>query len=224
MEVLAMLPRSHDRTNQDTECRDVAIGSHGRSGAEKPTLAAGRRSRRFLSIRGDNIVMTVMIFAAVIGLTRFGSHVTRQAQGPVPADSLGAGMVVRAEPIRLWLPQTVAELVKRQAQTRSVLTFVDLQCFLEIQHQQRLWYALTTRAHLANGEVHDLTYIRFIYDNNPMFRESPGIPTNPAYPFWDLSKAAVHVIPEEFQERNPHTVMLELLGKPAPNPDRQRFP
>jgi hypothetical protein len=218
-----MLPRSDDRTNKDTECRDVAISSHGSSGTERPTLAAGRRSRRFLSIRRDNIVMTVMIFAAVIGLTRFGSHVTRQAQEPVPADAPGAGMVVRAEPLRLWLPQTLAELVKRQSQTRSVLSFVDLQRFLELQHEQRLWYALTTRAYLANGEVHDLTYIRCPYDNNPMFQESPGIPTNPAYPFRDLSKAAVHIIPEEFLERDPHKVMLQLLGKPAPNSDRQNI-
>jgi hypothetical protein len=57
-----------------------------------------------------------------------------------------------------------------------------------------------------------------------MFQESAGIPTNPAYRFWDLSKAALHVIPEEFLERNPQKVMLQRLGKPAPNPDRQRFP
>jgi hypothetical protein len=215
MEVLAMLPRSLDRTNKDTECRDVPIGSHGGSGTQTPKPAAGRRSRRFLSIRGDNIVMTVMIFAAVIGLNRFGSHVTRQAQEPLPAESPGSGMVVRAEPLRLWLPPTLAELVKRQAQTRSVLTFVDLQRFLELQHQQRLWYALTTRAYHANGESTDLTYIRCPFDNNPMFQESPGIPTNPAYPFWDLSKATVHVIPEEFLERNPQKVMLQLLGKPG---------
>ena len=151
MEVLAMLRRRHDRTNKDTKCRDVPIGSHGGSGTQTPKPAAGGRSRRFLSIRGDNIVMTVMIFAAVIGLNRFGSHVTRQAQEPLPAESPGSGMVVRAEPLRLWLPPTLAELVKRQAQTRSVLTFVDLQRFLELQHQHVV-LAAVERLEAADGE------------------------------------------------------------------------
>ncbi len=59
---------------------------------------------------GQTRFFTMIVFAAgVMGLARLSFHVARQAHELEPASRSGAGIIVRTEPIRLWLPQTLIE-------------------------------------------------------------------------------------------------------------------
>jgi hypothetical protein len=228
LKVSAMLLSGHEPIDKDAERHEVAIASHVVPGWQEPTLDTGRSSQRFLSIRGGNILTMIVIIAAVMALTLFATHVTRQPQECEPADAISAAIIVRSELLRLWLPRTLAELAKRQAQSPIVRTHDDLQQFLDLQHQQDLWYALSIRAYQANGIFSDVTYIRKA-DDSEYFRElveilaaAAGNP--PYYPTMDLSRASVHVIADEFLKREPREVMAELLGQPAPTADRESSP
>ena len=147
-----MLLPGHERSDKDAERHDVAIASHGLAGWDEPTLAIGAPSRRSLAIWRGNAFMTIVIVAAVVGFSRFGSDANRQAQKLEPADRAGAHVFVRSEVLRVWLPRTLTELARRESQSRSIRSHEELRRILELQHQQDLWYALTMRAHQADGE------------------------------------------------------------------------
>jgi hypothetical protein len=228
LEVSAMLFSGHEPIDKEAERHEVAIACQGVPGWEEPTRVTGRSSQRFLSIRGGNILTMIVIVAAVTALTRFATHMTRQPQECEPVDATSAGIIVRSELLRLWLPRTLAELAKRQAQSPFVRTRDDLQQFLDLQHQQDLWYALTIRAYEVNGIFSDVTYIRKAGDSL-YFRELLDILAtaagNPPYsPTSDLSRASVHVIADQFMKGEPREVMAELLAYPAPTADRERSP
>jgi hypothetical protein len=169
--------------------------------------------------RLGSIMMTIVIVAAVVGLTRFASHVTRQAQELTFADAPGAGNVIRTEVLHVWLPQTLFERSKHQSPQRS----------LELQGRENFWYAVTTRAHQVNGEFADVTFIRRPCDDPEHFPElleflaaAGGNP--PIDPDANFSKAEVHIIAEKLPKRGPREVMAELLGHPSPARDQDRSP
>ena len=137
-----------------------------------------------------------------------------------PADRPGSGIIVRSELLRLWLPQTLTELAKRQSQFRVVRTHEELQRFLELQDRKDLWYALTMRGHQVNGDFVDITFIRWPYDDPLHFPElleilatAAGNP--PRDPDADFSTASVHIIANDSLNREPREVIAELLGHPS---------
>jgi hypothetical protein len=215
LKVFAMLLSGHEPIDKDATRHHVAIASHGVAGWEAPAQSTARCSRRFRSIRGGNILMMITIVAAVLGLTRLAPHVPRNAQEPEPDAKLF--VIVRSEVLCIWLPQTLTELAKRQAQSRFVRTHEELQRFLDLKHQQTLWYALSMRAYDANGEFSDVTCIRRPYDDSLYFPEVVAIlatvaGTPPHEPNSDFSRASVHIIADEFLNGEPREVMAELLG------------
>jgi hypothetical protein len=178
--------------------------------------------------RRGNILMMIVVVAAVIGLIRLASHVTRNAHAREPVGGAADFMVIRTELLCLWFPRTLTELAILQAQSPLVRTYDDLQQFLDLRHQHDLWYALTIRGHQANGAFSDVTYIRWANDSL-YFRElldflSTAAGNPPYYPTSDLSSTSVHVIADEFLKREPREVMAELLGYRAPAADRERSP
>jgi hypothetical protein len=206
-----------------------AICSHRIPGRDESTPGPCQSSQRFLSIRRDNILMALIVFAAVIGLDRFAAHVSRQNEELAPDDYPGAGVIVHSEVVRLWLPQTLIECAKLESLSRFVRTHEELRRFLELRRQQNLWYALTIRGYQVNDEFSDVTYIKRPYDDNQCFQEllvilatAAGNP--PGEPTSDLSKASIHVISDEFLTRDPRKVMAELQDDSAPSLDKYHFP
>jgi hypothetical protein len=160
----------------------------------------------------------ILVFAAgVMVLAGVSAHVARRTQEVEPANQPGAGIIVRTDVLRLWLPQEVTELSKRQSQSLVVRTHEELQRFLELQDRRRLWYALTIRGHQLNGKVVDLKFIRWPYGDPRHFPEfldilatAAGHP--PRDPNTDYSKASVSIIAQEVTKREPHAVMAELVN------------
>ena len=73
------------------------------------------------------------------------------------------------------------------------------------------------RGYAANGEFSDLTYVRRPCDDRTHFQEvlavlatAAGNP--PRSTISDFSKASIHIIDDEFLDREPREVMEELLG------------
>ena len=201
---------------------DAATASRGFAESPEPILETGPPPRQFLSIWGGTIFMILVFAAGVMGLVGFSFHVARRAHEVQPVDQAGAGIIVRSELLRLWLPQELTDLSKRQSQPMVVRTHEELQRLLERQDRRRLWYALTFRAHQVNGKVVDLTFIRRPYDDPGHFPEfldilatAAGNP--PRGPDEDYSKASVSIIAQEPSKREPRDVMAELLTGPFPN-------
>ena len=91
--------------------------------------------------------MTIVMATAVMGLARFAARVTQQTQESCSANLPGAGIIVRSEVLRLWLPQTLVELAKSQPQSPPLRTHAELQRLLEGQDQKALVVRrVTTRA------------------------------------------------------------------------------
>jgi hypothetical protein len=201
---------------------DAAIASRGFARSEEPILGTGSPPRRFPSIRGGTIFMIFVFAAGVMGLAGLSFHVARRAHELEPADQPGAGIIVHSELLRLWLPQELTDLSKRQSQSLVVRTHEELQRLLERQDRRRLWYAVTFRAHQLDGKVVDLTFIRRPYDEARHFPEflnvlatAAGNP--PRDPDADYSKASVSIIAREPSKREPRDVMAELLNGPFAN-------
>ncbi len=160
----------------------------------------------------------ILVFAAgLMGLVGLSFHVARRAHEVEPVDQPGAGILVHSELLRLWLPQELTELSKRQSQSLVVRTHEELQRFLELQDRRRLWYALTFRAHQLNGKVVNLTFIRWPYDDPHHFPEFLNILATaagnpPRDPDADYSNASISIIAQEATKREPHAVMAELVN------------
>jgi hypothetical protein len=54
-------------------------------------------------------------------------------------DRPGGGIVVRTEVLRLWLPEPLSKLAKRQSRTPVPRDHGELQRILELDHQEDLW-------------------------------------------------------------------------------------
>jgi hypothetical protein len=192
---------------------------HELAGSEEPVFNASPTLPRLFRVWGDKVAMGIMIAATVIGLARLASHATQPDRDLEPDDCSGAGMIVRYEVLHLWLPESLTELAKRQYQSPGVRVHEELQRFLELQDQEDLWYALTTRGHQVNGDFADLTFIRRPYYDPHHFPElldvlatAAGNP--PRYPNEDFSTASVHIMPGESLKRGPQEVIAELLRVP----------
>jgi hypothetical protein len=136
----------------------------------------------------------------------------REARGPA-----GGGIIIRSEVLRVWLPQTLIDLAKRQTKPSRIRNFEELHRILEDRNQQDVWYALTSRGHQESGEFIDLTVIRWPDRDSRNFPElldvldvASGHP--PSEPGADFSNASIAVLPEDSLKREPRDVMRHALG------------
>jgi hypothetical protein len=172
---------------------------------------------KVVAIGGRKLFTLIVIGGGSLGLTLFASHLARQDRVPEPDNHPGSGIIVRSEVLRLWLPQTLIELAKRQTLPSRIRTHEELQRTLECLCQRDVWYALTARAHKVNGERVDLTTIRWPYRDSRYFPELLDVlalaagepPSDPTPGFSDVS---ISVLPDDSLKREPREVMREVLG------------
>ena len=203
------LPGSESR-NVDAESLDTAMRGRISSGPQRPR-------GRFLTRWGSALLMMMVLGGGVIGLIGLSVHIARQDTEIEPTHHSGAGMIVRSEPVHLWLPRTLTELAQRQSRSGVILSHEDLRRFLEVEGRRDLWYAMTARAYQVNGDATDITIIRWPYDDATHLPELLEILAtvggNPPHrPDADFSKATVHMIGPESQKCEPREVMAEMLA------------
>jgi hypothetical protein len=207
----------HNGKSTARERYDEVVIPHDLGDSKKSIAAPGRTPRR-LAIWGGNVVMAIAVVTAGVGLTRFGSHVAQQADKLEPVEAGGAGVIVRSEVLCLWLPPALSESAKRESQSGVSRTHEDLRRFLDAQHQQDLWYALTMRGFQVNGDFTDLTIIRRPYDDRahlPALLDilATAAGERPREPAGEFANATVRVIPKELLKLEPRQAVAELLGR-----------
>jgi hypothetical protein len=227
--VIALLLPGNESKSIDAEPRDAAIAHRNLAALAGPTFTASPTHPRFQTIWGGVVFMMIVVAVGMYGLASFSLHVANQAQELDLADRPGAGITVRSEIIRLWLPKTVIDLAKSQSSSRTVRTHDELQRFLELRDQKAMWYAQTTRGYQVDGNAVDITLIRRPYDEPQNFPEllevlsitagNQPLSLNAAF-----SKAPVHVIDPELSKREPREVMTQLLRQRSPTPDDELRP
>jgi hypothetical protein len=161
--------------------------------------------------------MGTLILAAAIGISHLPSQATRPSRQLELDDGPAAGIIVRAELLHLWLPESLTELAGRQPESAVVPTHQELRSLLERLGQESLWYALTFRCHQVDGDAADVTFTRQPYDDPQYFQEflavlatAAGNP--PRHSAADFSKATVHLIPGDLSKSQPREAMEELLS------------
>ena len=159
------------------------------------------------------------IFAAgVLALAMIPVPEARDAQEPGAASSPGAGIIVRAEPIRLWIPRALFELGQTQPRCRVINSHSELRRALERENLKHLWYAVTMRAYQANGEILDITLTRRPFDDADYFAQLQDIlaaTQNAASAAGSSSSpVSIHIIPQEYECREPLKVMAQMLSQP----------
>jgi hypothetical protein len=179
------------------------------------TVAAG--GRKFLTL--------IVIGAGSLGLFLFARQLARQDQVSEAKNHPGGGIIVRSEVLQLWLPRTLIELAKCQTEPSRIRTHGELQRILEGRDQRDAWYALTTRAHLVNGDFVDLTIIRWPYRDSRYFPElldvlavAGGHP--PSDPNAGFSNVSISILPDDSLTREPRAVMRDALGMDLKKPAR----
>ncbi len=177
---------------------------------------AQRLRRRNRLIVGGPIVMVLIFAVSIYAFTRSDWHPARPDQELEPGNVPGSGMAVRTEALHLWLPEAFSELAKRDSSLPRAHTRAEMQRYLEIRKQERLWYALTLRMYPANGRSTDITYIRRPYDDPREFAElldligelSGDISVDPTA---DFSNVTIQIVPDALSKNDPHEVIAELL-------------
>jgi hypothetical protein len=172
--------------------------------------------KRPLLIGGERVVMALVLAGALFALTRFAKHAARPDQ-ELDADNIpGGGVFVRTEALRLWVPEELSELVRRDESESAAPVRGELERCLEQRRRKGLWYALTTRAYQVDGRFTDLTVVRRPYDNPQHFSELLELLASlagevPGDSIEDFSTLKIHVLPEELSRADPSEIIGGLL-------------
>ena len=167
--------------------------------------------------RRTTLVIWLVTGAGLTALATVAYDVARLDQAQEASGQPGGGIIIRSEVLRVWLPQSLIDLAKRQTQPSMIRTLEELQRILEDRNQRDVWYALTSRGHQASGEFIDLTVIRWPYRDSRYFPElldvlavASGHPASE--PGADFSDVSISVLPDDVLEREPRDVMRYVLG------------
>jgi len=206
----------------DREFKHPTAERHGAADAlinwRGAVFATGRPLKRYIALWGEKVVMGTLVVAALMGLAGLSSRVVQPDRQDEENDRPGGGIVVRSEVLRLWLPEPLIVLAKRQSRAPVLRDHGELQRFLELDHQEDLWFALTIRGHQANGGFADITFIRRPYADSEYFPELLNVlavaagnpPDYPTVDLLDFSTASVHVIPTELCNHDPREAIADL--------------
>ena len=161
--------------------------------------------------------LAVSLGAGAIALAILGRTLNRQNQVVEADQHAGGNIIVRNEVVRLWLPQTLLELAKRQTANTVIRTHDDLRRTLDGQHQRNVWYALTVRGHQVSGEFGDITFIRWPHRDTRNFPElldvlAVAAQRPPRDTPMDYSVATLYVVPDHLVDREPREVIGEVLA------------
>jgi hypothetical protein len=159
--------------------------------------------------------MGIVVSAFVMGLTCLAFHSAEPGRQDEDDNRLSGGIIVRSEVLLVWLPEPLSVLAKDQSLPPALRDHGELQRFLELEHQEDLWYALTIRSHQANGSLAEITFIRRPYTDSQFFPELLAVLAtvagNPPHDATvDFSTASVLVMPAGSWKRDPRRVIAEL--------------
>jgi hypothetical protein len=215
-----MLFSDADSREIDTLARHAAIARPISNGLHEPLLCSVPRARRSQTCWTGTLLRMMIFAAGVLALATIPVPEAREPQEPGVASSPGAGIIVRSERIRLWMPRTLIELGQRQPGRRVINSHTELRRTLECENLKHLWYAVTMRAHQANGEFVDITLTRQPYAAADSFAELQDIlaatqnAASDAGPDSRSSRVSIHIIPQEYEKRAPLEVMAQMLSQP----------
>jgi hypothetical protein len=221
-----------DSENPSSRSRTSPAFGHDLAGSAGPIGTTGRSFWRLVKFWGATVSITVVLVVALIGISRVAPRASRPDREFETNDRSRGSRTIRLEVLRLWLPEALIWLAKRQSRSSVIRDHEELQQFLELQNLEDLCYALTIRAHQASGAFADITFIRHPYDDPYHFPElmdvlasAAGNPPPFSSPFKaDFSTAAVQVVPEESWKRSPRKVIADLLNHPPAPDDREHDP
>lgn len=153
-----------------------------------------------------NLVIVVVLVTTAIGLTQFDAAAPRPSAAPEYNDLSDSGLIVRAEVIRVWVPETLVDPTGLESPALIARTHHELKKVLERRGQENLWYAITVRAHLADHRAEDVPYIRYPYRQPEYFSELMDVLATvagspPCKPSADYSAATVHIMPVGMSQR-----------------------
>ena len=196
-----------------------SIVPHDRAERDEFVFAPGRLPARVVSRWGSKIIMVLVVAGGAMRLTHFASAVSKMDQNVADGNQAGSGIIVDFEVLHIWLPPTFLELANRQSPSGVLLAHEDLQRFLEVRCQEKLWYAMTTRGHLANGEIVDLPLVRQPYNEPssfPLFQKILAAAAQNPFddPTDEFSSASIHVLTDELVKCEIRDVMAELKRNP----------
>ena len=205
--------------------RDHTVVENGDSTAHEPRLTFDSTSIPGRPTRSDLGVLLIALIAGAIGLHRFSLNVAQHVGATPGAEQPGAGVIIRSQVIRVYLPEVLAQVATAKSRTHPFKTHDELKGYLEWRRVEGLWYALTIRVHQVNGGIKDLTFIRSPYDDPLHFDELCNILATaagnpPVDSDSDYSQATVRIIQPETLKSVPLEVMAELLND-APGPEER---
>jgi hypothetical protein len=220
-----------DFENTSPISRTEPAFGHDLAGSAGPIFTTGRSFWRLVKFWGATVSITVVLVVALIAISRVAPRASRPDPDFETNDRSRGSRTIRLEVLRLWLPEALIWLAKRQSLSAVIRDHEDLQQFLELQNVEDPCYALTIRAHQASGEFADITFIRHPYDEPHHFLElidvlatAAGNPPPYTDPFKaDFSTAAVQVVPEAPWNRSPRAFIVEQLNHPSPAGDQEQY-
>lgn len=224
-----MVCHGNESKNVDAKPRNTAIAPNVFTGPKHPIFTAAPHQRRFLPNWAGSAGMLIVLISGAIGLYRFSIDVTEHAQLADPANLPDAGFIVHSQFLHIWLSDAMAELAKRQCQSKVVRTHEELQQYLKHQDKGKLWYALIFRLHRADGGLEELARIRMPCDDAIHFDElldvlatAAGNP--PQDTDQDYKRATVQIISPALSKSEPREAIAELLDDPPEQADREGSP
>jgi hypothetical protein len=164
------------------------------------------RLRTLFRRLAGNLMIVVVFVTMVIGLAHYSAVVPQPGAARELSDAPGSGLIIRSEVMHLWLPESLVDLARNESRALVARTHQELMKALERRGEENLWYAITVRAHLANGRCEDMLFIRHpsrqldhLMELTDIVATVAGIP--PRRPSADYSAAVVHIMPARMSQR-----------------------
>ncbi len=159
-------------SNRGYEQHATGIVPHDRAPEKQPRLVAVGSWRRSLPTWACSVCLVCLTVTGISGLSDFTSNETAVHDRALGTeDQPGGGTITRSEMRDVWVFPSLIGLAKGRAHSERINSFEDIKRSLELRGQERLWYAVTFRAHQANGRAVDMTFVRHPYRDPGHFPE-----------------------------------------------------
>jgi hypothetical protein len=145
------------------------------------------------------------VIAPVLGLTWVGMMWRGSpAEAPAPEEPSGSGIVFRTEAAAIWVPQALRDLARHQAGPPVDCSPEKVQTYLARNGWRNAWYAMTCRGLQVNGQLSEITQIRWLSEAAEYLDELQAVMATaagrpPRFEDGRFSQTRVEVIPDTLQ-------------------------
>src|SRR5262245_16194690 len=168
---------------------------------------------------------TAVVIASLGGLMWVGPH----AGPPIPEEPPGSGSIIRTEVTAVWVPRSLRDLARRQADPPAIRSTEELRASVKRCRLSAAWYALTYRGYQVNGGSAEITQVRRVSEADGRLDELRDVMVTvagkpPRYETLDFSHARVFVIPDSLLAAEPRQAIAQLRAAPVVegrNPDEE---